>query len=442
MARLTWEQVQAPDMDLRGLAQAGATITNSFDRVAALLNERYTQQRTAATDAAIAQQLALTDPDKIGKIDLATLDPKVDKRALMAAAVDYRRGLTQELGMKEDLLNKQAATLFGADIVPLLKAAYNGDEVAQAQLAARSADDPMFARFMAGQGVETFKAYQDGADDREANRVHDANIADAAVGRSLERTRIGQEGQNITLRRQAQKFAQNEKKGAMSAIDFGRDYALTHSAQTEQQGLNSLLKNPKYQAFNAEQREFARKGFLADHGTLSASTAGELAGSMISARTGPQVAELRTLSNASQALGAKADMDTVLTTMTEGSLTYPKTTAKADINSWLAKVPGSTLADFQVVLQSTGYTPGMVAKYLGSATDKGEAKRLYDKFEAVVGQRKTDEATAKYLQVHQQVLGYQADGKEAPAWLVKIQDDLAKQAGITRRKAAGTTESW
>ena len=58
MAALTWRNVDAPQLDTRGIALAGQNITQSFDRMGQMLMQREAALRAEATNKALAAGMA------------------------------------------------------------------------------------------------------------------------------------------------------------------------------------------------------------------------------------------------------------------------------------------------------------------------------------------------------------------------------------------------
>lgn len=200
MAQLTWRNIEAPNLSTRDIALAGQTMVQGFDRLAQTLTQRELNLRQAATDKAIAERLALQDPNQMGALDLTKLGGRVDVRAVAEADNAHRLGLMQRAEAQENLLNAQADAKFGTVIAGLADAALKGDANAEAQLRGGAESDPMFARALA-RHYKTITDFRDqGIDNRlardEFGETRDNNLrAD-----SRDRARISIADRQVRLR--------------------------------------------------------------------------------------------------------------------------------------------------------------------------------------------------------------------------------------------------
>ncbi len=240
MAQITWRNVDAPQLSTRDIALAGEQINAGFDRFAQTLATREANLRTKATDAAIGARLAIQDPNQLGQIDTASLDPRVNMRALMEADARHRNGLIQRAQQQEQLLDAQASAKFAAEGVPLLRAAQAGDMAAIDALNARAGADPEFARWYGRMSGDVVSALDTGADNRRADlqltQQHEADNA-----------RIGLERSRFALAQR--EFARGEEdRAAMTAgIEFAENWmSRDRTAASTQDAVANLVKREDF----------------------------------------------------------------------------------------------------------------------------------------------------------------------------------------------------
>lgn len=117
MAELTWRNVDTPQLNTRDIAIGGAALVSSFDRLGAMLQDRQTATNREATDAAIAEKLALQDPEAV-KAALAAgvqgLGRNVDPLEYMKALGAHSGQLTERAMNQEQLLTLQDPAKNGA----------------------------------------------------------------------------------------------------------------------------------------------------------------------------------------------------------------------------------------------------------------------------------------------------------------------------------------
>ena len=216
MAQITWRNVGAPQLSTRDIALAGEQINAGFDRFAQTLATRETNLRTKATDAAIGARLAIQDPNQLGQIDIASLDPRVNMRELMEADVQHQNGLMQRAQQNELLLNSQATAKFASEGIPLLLAARNGDKAAIAAVESRATNEPEFARWVGGMSDDVLSAWQDGETFRQTQQRDSDNL--------------GIQQQELAIRRNESALrsaALNRAEADRSAIEAGLNLART-----------------------------------------------------------------------------------------------------------------------------------------------------------------------------------------------------------------------
>lgn len=184
---LTWREVTAPQMDTRGLAQAGQSIVGSFDRLGQMFVDREIQKRVEATKAAKVGYLSETDPTKLAAMiaEMAKQpggpNQRVDMSEVLQGAHDQRRQLIQAADANEDMLNKQAAGKYGKDGMALMRAALAGDENARAEIDMRNAADPLWARYAGTIAKDVTSFDDDRIDNVEGERNNRAQNAASAT---------------------------------------------------------------------------------------------------------------------------------------------------------------------------------------------------------------------------------------------------------------------
>jgi hypothetical protein len=188
MAALTWREVSAPQLSTRDLALAGQTVTTGFDRLGAMLNAREEALRTQATDAAIAERLAIQDPNKLGQINLTGLDRRVNARALVEADNQHQVNLAERMRNQEELTQMQAVAELGDEGARFIQLMGSGQrEAAMAYAEEQAALDPRWGRVALGfttQGEEIYDRFdqrrQTGERD-EANAAYQRTSGEAAM---------------------------------------------------------------------------------------------------------------------------------------------------------------------------------------------------------------------------------------------------------------------
>lgn len=185
MARLTWESIKAPEVDLRGLAHLTEQATDGFGRMATMLSDREAAMRTDATNAAIAAGMATQDPEAVKALlaqGTGGLDGRVDARAYMEALGVHQNRLMDTSLKNEEVLNAQAYASLGDEGARLLSAATTGDRKAMDQVLALAEKDPLWAR-VAQPFMKDASGAFDQADTRGITRARDA-ATDAHYKRS------------------------------------------------------------------------------------------------------------------------------------------------------------------------------------------------------------------------------------------------------------------
>lgn len=214
MAQITWRNVDTPQLSTRDIALAGEQVTAGFDRFAQALATREANLRTKATDAAIGARLAIQDPTQLGQVDPASLDPRVNMRALLEADNQHRNALIQRAQQNEQLLNSQAMAQFASEGIPLLLAARNGNKEAIAAVQGRSANDPGFARWVGNMSDEVLSAWQGGETFRQTQKRDADDLA-------IKQQQLGIQRNESALRIRALQQAENDR----AAIEAGQNFA-------------------------------------------------------------------------------------------------------------------------------------------------------------------------------------------------------------------------
>lgn len=422
MARLTWEQVAAPQIDLRNLSLAGQTITSSFDRLSQMLMDRYSRQKTEATDAAIAEQLALTDPEQVGKVDLTKLDSKVDKRALLEAAHTYQNQLINTLGAKEDLLNKQAATALGPEMLDLLVAARNGDVDAATHLQAKGLTNPdTIGRALGVLAPQLFGAFTGGQEFRETARVHDANIANDNARIGLERQRVAQSGAELALRREELNLNRSQKQDVIDGSAFGQRKAIELGPMTPTEAAATLLQDPEFNKFSPAKQQAALAVLTTRQPVVSEAVATELRSAATPVGDPKHASEYRQLNTISQSIAPKVDANKLITGLVDsGAYQNPKA-ARQNFEYILGEVPQATMSDIAAAIQLNGADAGFFS---------GRDDKLLETVRGMVVQRKADQSSARLLELQQRMLSYTARNASVPPELLRKYNQLREEAGL------------
>lgn len=394
MPRLTWDQVAAPNLDTRDIGLAGASIASSFARMGDLLNQRYAQQKQEATNAEIAKQLAIADPEQLAAgFDVSTLNAKADPAAVLMARNARYSEVINQLGAKEDLLNKQVSAKLGAQALPLYEAALRGDKEAAAQIAAKALDDPEWARFLSLK-AETFAEFADkGIDNLETARTHRASEADAAVGRGLQAQGLALEGARLSLTREAANAAKTERQLTGANMGIGEEYANKFADLSAPRAFEALTKTKEYQAADAVGRAAMRQGFIPTHAQFNLGATERRAENLPSTTGNPLLAQLNTVS--SQLVG-KVKMPEIHELMDSWHTSGSTRADKA-----LSAVPGATPADLAAVVQTYGYV---------------SQDHLEKTMKAMVDEREFSGLNVKLLQLQQReatILAEAAPGMDA-----------------------------
>lgn len=240
MAQITWRNVDAPQLSTRDIALAGEQVTAGFDRFAQALATREANLRTKATDAAIGARLAIQDPNQLGQVDPALLDPRVNMRALLEADNQHRNALIQRAQQNEQLLDAQASAKFASEGIPLLQAAQAGDTAAVKAINDRAAGDPMFARWLGTMSSDVASAFDTGAD----NRRGDAQLQQQ---RESDAARIGLERSRLALAQREAERIEADRAAQTAGIEFAEKWMSDdRTAASTQDAVANLVKREDF----------------------------------------------------------------------------------------------------------------------------------------------------------------------------------------------------
>jgi hypothetical protein len=255
MAALTWRDVAAPEMDLRGMALAGQTVTNSFDKLGSMLMQHAEKQKKDATDGAIAELMTKGSPEEVAaflKNGGASLGANVNMRDFMEAGRAY-----EGQRMQADLTNQQRLDIVdrvaqAPDVADYFSVMGDQNATPEAREAARQAvlDSRNAADYVnTGVGIlgntETRK---------EIGRAHLVSEADQALGRRLEQQRMAQQAaehaQSLALQRAELADRQNARResrnedGAPTAI--GTAAAKQFAQMDPASASTAFMKTPEF----------------------------------------------------------------------------------------------------------------------------------------------------------------------------------------------------
>lgn len=282
MAALTWRNVDAPQLDTRPMALAGASITNSFDRMAEMLFKREASLRTEATNAALAGGMANQDPEAVKALlaqGTGGLDKRVDALAYMQGLGQHQNQLVERSMNQEQLEALQDPEKFGVMYAQLEQAAkqaeLTGDFKARDELVAQMQGARNIAAHLRG-GVEMGNKDQDQklqvdefGETKWKNRQEvaaeqqriaiSASAERRAAAESAFRMRAAQEERTLTLQERADKAAGEQ---------YGDRYAAAPGILEQDPGdaLIRLRRQKNYNALSdtakkaAEERITARLG--------------------------------------------------------------------------------------------------------------------------------------------------------------------------------------
>lgn len=255
MAELTWRSIDAPNISTRELIQAGGQISDSFNNLGSMLAKREERLRRDVTDRAIAERLAIRDPNALGQIDLTGLDKRVNVRELLGADQQHRTQLTQQLKENEDLLNAQADAKYGKEGLALYEAALSGDKAARERIVALNASDEMFSRFLAKNG-KTVAEFTD----KYVDNTNDAQTLEANKFAAAEQVRLKEE--EFTRADAERARSEAEKAQHEGAYKQGEQFAQNSDPRyTKEEAELAFLKSDAYKNASLSAREYLLKGY-------------------------------------------------------------------------------------------------------------------------------------------------------------------------------------
>lgn len=294
---LTWRNVDAPNIDVRGLALATQGVTGGLDRLSELFMNRELEARRVATDTGIADVLRMQDPAALaaamqnGQIGAADPRGRVDQRAVLEAAHAQRSNLISTGLQNENLLNSRAQAEFGTRIAGLRRAAEAGDPAAQQAYQAEMEANPEFGRVAleaeqqrsAGYGLfegrqrkDTEFAYgqeRDQESDRQWQMKFDADRAAEAARLSLQRREL--------------ESRENERGNAGLAVSLGRTLSAEYGGN-----VNLAMRDERVEQLKTPQQLAAFEATFNRYGEADAAPTGitQKATEDFDARVGGKVA--------------------------------------------------------------------------------------------------------------------------------------------------------
>lgn len=248
MAQLTWRNIDAPNIDTRSLAIAGAGITNAFDRLAGVFVDRETALQKKATDDAAANLLSIQDPEVLKAALAASLAPggdrRVNRREVAQIGNTAVNALLERAVSGEQLAAAQDPAKFGPAYMELANAQRSGDKAAIAAAEAKlvGARKIMDA---AGAGISW-------RDQDVDNTRADGMFAET----KLENQRnAGFRAQELSLRRAAL-AAENADRAARRAQDgnipaattLGNQLGKQFAGMKPEEAQAAFIKSPQFQA--------------------------------------------------------------------------------------------------------------------------------------------------------------------------------------------------
>lgn len=240
MAQITWRNVDAPQLSTRDIALAGEQVTAGFDRFAQALATREANLRTKATDAAIGARLAIQDPNQLGQVDPASLDPRVNMRALLEADNQHRNGLILRAQQNEQLLNSQADAEYGAMKTELLKAAQMNDMDTVNRIQTEARTNPMLARALSNIGKDVIGAMDTYADNVRGDRQLDQQ-------RESDNARLGLERSRLALAQREAARSEEDRAAMTAGIEFAENWmSQDRTAASTQDAVANLVKREDF----------------------------------------------------------------------------------------------------------------------------------------------------------------------------------------------------
>lgn len=371
MAQLVWNPVQAPNLDTRDVALAGQAIGASFDRLSTMLKDRYLEKKKDATNAAIAGQLAINDPTQLAaNFDIKTLDKNADPAAVLLVRSQHYLEVMQQQGAREDLLNKQVEAKFGAGTYGMVMAAFNGDKEQQAQMVARTADDPEFARFVALHAQDQAAAAMGGVKFHEDIRQADRSFNLQASNSAADNARADA---SLALQRDSVNSAKADRQAAITGETFGEEAAKKYSMMPAERAYTVFLDSPEYKAKSPIEQATAKKGFAASFPIFAKATIARASDTLPTASEEPLARMATEMNKVSESLSTKGVdygklADSLDATVAHFYTPHLPNYGVRTIDTILSENKGATTADVAAAVQTLG--PNVDTDVLSQAVGK------------------------------------------------------------------------
>lgn len=206
--RLTWQSIQAPQLDMRDTMLAGNQLTQSFDRLGQTLKDREARMRTEATNEALAGVHLAGTPEEIAALraqGLGHLDRRVDRLAY-AQSMGQVEGQIMDRRVKQNELTRFDAEQWAGQFAPeLLTAAGKLDDAGYDRVMGAMMQDPKYAdyAFATTGHIKDSQTLRGEADTRRQTGIRDENQAAYQRGTLANQARgIALQEEDVRLRRE------------------------------------------------------------------------------------------------------------------------------------------------------------------------------------------------------------------------------------------------
>lgn len=183
MARLTWREVAAPNLDVSGFGDAANSFNQSMDRVRQIFVDRDKRLNTKAQEGALAQLMQLGTPEEINAFlqsapgQFGGEGSRVNLAELMKAGRAYESQRIETGKNQEELLTLQAQGEFSDEIAEINSRYAKGEVEAGDALMAELRQNAQFGRALAGK-EDMFGNTQGDWQTRDQTRRRDESQAD------------------------------------------------------------------------------------------------------------------------------------------------------------------------------------------------------------------------------------------------------------------------
>lgn len=456
MAALTWRNVEAPNLDVRGLALATQGVTGGLDQLSQLFMNRELEARKQATDGAIAESLRIQDPQQLaaalasGQIGAADPRGRVDQRAVLEAANAQRSNLISTGLQNENLLNSQAQAEFGTRIAGLRRAAEAGDPAAQQAYQAEMEANPEFGRvaleaeqqrsagfglFEGRQRKDTEFAYGQQRDEVSDNQWQQKFNADRAA-----------EAARLSLQRRELESRESERGNAGLAVSLGRTLAAEYGGN-----VNRAMRDERVEQLKTPQQLAAFEATFNRYGEADAAPTAttQKATEDFDARIGGKIAAATTAAAgarnqairtpAAQAIQYLAQRDTDRNLAQESGQPGPATPEFEEVRERVDGVRRGPDAGWMRQKMADGYTLAEIdaaARFQGdSAWYNPRVNNINDRFDNTLKEMRTLRDQGGFAK-----LGQQADAAAAGYERAIAGVDRVKQRIIREMNLSGETE--